>query len=311
MPLLGLVLPLKVLVPAWTLIGMAAGTALLGSDRKQGRLGRGRQARARHARSASPSASMSSRCSTSATLAKWVGGFVLAYGLYSLWATFTARKSRTCRRASPRCVGGIGGGMTGTVVGTMGSMFFAMYFDAIGLAKDNYRATMTAILLTLTLMRGVGYFAVGEFSRDVCGRHRDAVSADAGRHLHRQPPPPRHERDGLPPHRGLRADRQRARSAHQIAKRGPAGRGPGQNRRFSASNRLPAGTYCALQHGEVRGLRSSGATRASRHRSMRSFSMSYLKQKLSLPAGEIRRARRRVRRCGRSGWSISSIHPRR
>ena len=32
MPLLGLVLPLKVLVPAWTLIGIAAGTALIGSD---------------------------------------------------------------------------------------------------------------------------------------------------------------------------------------------------------------------------------------------------------------------------------------
>jgi uncharacterized protein len=49
----------------------------------------------------------------------------------------------------------------------MGSVFFAMYFDAIRLAKDSYRATMTAILLTLTVIRGVGYFAVGEFSRDV------------------------------------------------------------------------------------------------------------------------------------------------
>ena len=37
-PLLGLALPLKVLVPAWTLIGIAAGTALLGSDRKLDRL---------------------------------------------------------------------------------------------------------------------------------------------------------------------------------------------------------------------------------------------------------------------------------
>jgi uncharacterized membrane protein YfcA len=46
-------------------------------------------------------------------------------------------------------------------------VFFAMYFDAIRLAKDNYRATMTAILLTLTLVRGVGYFAIGEFSREV------------------------------------------------------------------------------------------------------------------------------------------------
>jgi uncharacterized membrane protein YfcA len=35
MPLLGLVIPLKILVPAWNLIGIAAGTALMGSDRKK------------------------------------------------------------------------------------------------------------------------------------------------------------------------------------------------------------------------------------------------------------------------------------
>ena len=64
-------------------------------------------------------------------------------------------------------VGGFAGGMTGTVVGTMGSTFYAIYFDAIRLAKDNYRATMTAILLTLTVTRGIGYYAVGEFTRDV------------------------------------------------------------------------------------------------------------------------------------------------
>jgi uncharacterized membrane protein YfcA len=53
------------------------------------------------------------------------------------------------------------------VVGTMGSVFFAIYFDTIRLAKEQYRATMTAVLLTLTVLRGVGYWSVGEFSRDV------------------------------------------------------------------------------------------------------------------------------------------------
>jgi uncharacterized protein len=53
------------------------------------------------------------------------------------------------------------------VLGTMGSIFFAMYFDAIRLAKDQYRATMTAILMTLTVVRGIGYLAVGEFTREV------------------------------------------------------------------------------------------------------------------------------------------------
>ena len=33
MPLLALVIPLKVLIPAWTLIGLTAGVTLLGRDR--------------------------------------------------------------------------------------------------------------------------------------------------------------------------------------------------------------------------------------------------------------------------------------
>ena len=92
---------------------------------------------------------------------------MLAYGLYSLWGTFGAAAKPHLPPRIAAALGGLGGGMTGTVVGTMGSVFFAMYFDAIRLAKDSYRATMTAILLTLTVIRGIGYFAVGEFSRDV------------------------------------------------------------------------------------------------------------------------------------------------
>ena len=166
LPLLALVLPLKVLVPAWSLIGMAAGTALLGSDRKRiawaevGKL--------------VPGTLIGIAVGlyvftllTSASLAKWVGGFVLAYGLYSLWTTFTTRKNVHLPPRVAALVGGVAGGMTGTVVGTMGSTFYAIYFDAIGLAKDNYRATMTGILLTLTVIRSIGYYAVGEFTRDV------------------------------------------------------------------------------------------------------------------------------------------------
>ena len=34
LPLLSLVMPIKLLVPAWTLIGIAASVALIGEDRK-------------------------------------------------------------------------------------------------------------------------------------------------------------------------------------------------------------------------------------------------------------------------------------
>ena len=166
MPLLGLVLPLKVLVPAWTLIGIAAGAALMGSDRNK--------VAWREMIKLVPGTLIGIAIGlyvftllSSDTLAKWLGVLVLLYGLYSLWGTFGARAKPHLPPKLAALLGGIGGGMTGTVVGTMGSVFFAVYFDAIELAKDSYRATMTAILLTLTITRGIGYFAVGEFNREV------------------------------------------------------------------------------------------------------------------------------------------------
>jgi uncharacterized membrane protein YfcA len=166
MPLLGLVLPLKLLVPAWTLIGIAAGGALIGNDRNR--------------IAWTEVAKLIPGCLvgiavglylftllTSETLAKWLGVVVLGYGVYSLWSTFRPAPKATLPLRLIALFGGFGGGITGTVVGTMGSVFFAMYFDAIKLAKDNYRATMTAILLTLTVIRGIGYWSVGEFSREV------------------------------------------------------------------------------------------------------------------------------------------------
>jgi uncharacterized membrane protein YfcA len=166
MPLLGLVLPLKVLVPAWTLIGIAAGAALMGNDRKKVAWS--------EMLKLVPGTLVGIAIGlyvftllSSDTLAKWLGLLVLGYGLYSLWGTFGAAAKPHLPSKIAAALGGLGGGMTGTVVGTMGSVFFAMYFDAIKLAKDSYRATMTAILLTLTIIRGIGYFAVGEFSRDV------------------------------------------------------------------------------------------------------------------------------------------------
>ena len=166
LPLLALVLPLKVLVPAWTLVALVAGGALIGGDRHKIAWA--------EVLKLVPGTLIGVAVGLyvftlldSASLAKWVGGFILAYGLYSLWGTFDVGAKAQLPPRFAAALGGFAGGMTGTVVGTMGSTFFAIYFDAIKLAKDNYRATMTAILLTLTTTRGIGYWAVGEFDREV------------------------------------------------------------------------------------------------------------------------------------------------
>ena len=166
MPLLGLVVPLKILVPAWTLVGIAAGVALLGEDRKH--------VSWRELARLVPGCLVGIAIGlyvftilSSETLAKWLGLMVLLYGLYSLAGTFRADVKPKFSPTIAAAFGGFGGGITGTVVGTLGSVFFAMYFDAIRLAKEQYRATMTAILMTLTVIRGIGYWAVGEFTREV------------------------------------------------------------------------------------------------------------------------------------------------
>lgn len=166
MPLLGLVVPLKILVPAWTLIGIAAGVALIGEDRKN--VSWREMARLIPGCMAGIAVGLYVfTLLSSETLARWLGVLVLLYGLHSLAGTFRADSKLKLPPPVAAAFGGFGGGLTGTVVGTMGSVFFAMYFDAIRLAKEQYRATMTAILLTLTLVRGVGYWAVGEFTREV------------------------------------------------------------------------------------------------------------------------------------------------
>lgn len=165
LPLLALVMPLKVLVPAWTLLALVAGSALIGADRR--RIAFAELLRLMPGTLAGVAVGLYvfTRLD-SQTLARWVGAFILAYGLHALWSTFGRTHPSQLPPRLAAAIGGFAGGMTGTVVGTMGSTFFAIYFDAIRLAKDNYRATMTAILLTLSVVRGAGYWAVGEFTRE-------------------------------------------------------------------------------------------------------------------------------------------------
>ena len=166
MPLLGLVIPLKVLIPAWTLIGLVASITLFGRDRHHVAWG--------DIVRLVPTCVIGIlvglylfKSLDSAVLAKGLGVLVLLYGLCSLLASWRppARWSVSPRVAAP--IVGLVGGIVGTTFGTMASVFFAMYFDALRRAKDQFRATMNAILLALVVLRGAGYWAVGEYTRDV------------------------------------------------------------------------------------------------------------------------------------------------
>jgi uncharacterized protein len=166
MPLLALVIPLKVLIPAWTLIGLVAGATLLGRDRAH-------IAWAHMARLA-PACLFGIAIGLyvftaldSNSLARGLGGLILLYGGYSMWLTGQPplHWQASARAAAP--LAGVLAGAVGTTFGTMASIFFAIYFDVVRMSKQEFRATMSAVLVALGIVRGFGYWAVGEYTRDV------------------------------------------------------------------------------------------------------------------------------------------------
>jgi hypothetical protein len=165
MPLLALVIPIKLLVPVWTLLGFTSSVAILGRDRKHVD-GRVFVAFIPWCVLGIAIGLYLFKTLDSRTLARGLGVLVIGYAAYSTWAAFrpSAAGFRLPRAFAP--LASALSGAVGALFGTMGSVFFAMYLDAQALKKDKFRATMSAMLLTLSAVRGIGYFAVGEFTRD-------------------------------------------------------------------------------------------------------------------------------------------------
>lgn len=163
MPLLALVIPMKVLVPVWTLLTITSSATLFGKDR-------------RHV-SAAMILKILPSCTAgilaglwlfktldAAWLSRGLGLLVSAYGLHALWQSLRGGSVQT-----PRAVATLASflaGAVGTLFGTMASIFFAIYMDALRVTKAQFRGTLAALMMTLAVVRGIGYWAVGEFGRE-------------------------------------------------------------------------------------------------------------------------------------------------
>ena len=164
MPLLALVIPIKVLVPVWTLLGVTSSIAIVGHDRKHVS-GRDFVAFIPWCVIGIAIGLYFFTLLDSHALARGLGALILVYAAYVLWSTFRPARLRAGSRGLGPLAGALSG-IVGTLFGTMGTVFFAMYLDVRALPKEAFRATMSAMLLTLSLLRGVGYYATGEFTRD-------------------------------------------------------------------------------------------------------------------------------------------------
>ena len=158
LPLLALVLPVKVLAPAWSLVGIVSSAAIVGAGR--------RHVDRREYLGLMPGCALGVvaglfvfKALDATLLARLLGGFIILYAAYSWWKP--SIKSPLLRPAASFL-----SGVVGTIFGSMASIFFAIYLDARGAGKQSLRATLSAMLLTLSVARTVGYAAVGELTAD-------------------------------------------------------------------------------------------------------------------------------------------------
>lgn len=164
MPLLALVVPMKVLVPVWTLLTISSSATLFGKDRRHVSL--------RHILGILPACVLGIalglylfKILDAALLARGLGALVTGYGFYALSQTRTAASAKPPPRGIATAASFLAGAV-GTIFGTMASLFFAVHLDAIRITKEQFRGTLSAMMLTLAVIRGLGYFAVGEFGRE-------------------------------------------------------------------------------------------------------------------------------------------------
>jgi len=166
LPLLALVLPVKVLAPAWSLVGIISSAAIVGKDRQH--------VDRRQYLGLLPGCALGVlaglfvfKALDATLLGRLLGGFIMLYAAYSWW--MTTRPAGAKPPVPPRIlrpVASFFSGAVGTIFGSMASIFFAMYLDAGGAGKHALRATLSAMLITLSVARTIGYAAVGELTLD-------------------------------------------------------------------------------------------------------------------------------------------------
>lgn len=98
-------------------------------------------------------------------LARWLGAYVLAYALYSLFGDRFLRKPPDLPRWLIHPVAALGG-FVATIFGGLAGPIYVTYFDAQKLAKGVFRVTVSTTLLVLSVVRSIGYVATGVFRRE-------------------------------------------------------------------------------------------------------------------------------------------------
>ena len=165
LPLIALVLPMKLVVPVFTVLGIFSSWSIVFNDR--------RHVEWRELLRLLPYTIVGAliglyfyNAFDARTLARGLGVLVLAYGSLTLWQSLRQRPSPEWPPRLALPLAGTLAGTVGTLFGAMAGVFYAIYLDMQKLDKHRFRATVAATLLVLGIVRGAGYFAVGAYDRE-------------------------------------------------------------------------------------------------------------------------------------------------
>jgi len=97
-----------------------------------------------------------------AFLVKAFAAFIIVYGF---WGLLPRRPAWRLAPGALAVAAGGSGGLVATLFGGMAGPFYAIYLRALALDKRRFRASMSSVLLCLGLVRAAGYGSLGFFDR--------------------------------------------------------------------------------------------------------------------------------------------------
>ena len=100
-----------------------------------------------------------------ALLTRFLGVYVVAYALYSLFGERLLGRALSMPRWMVHPISVVGA-LISTLFGGLAGPLYVTYFDSLRLAKGAFRVTVSTTLLTLSIVRSTGYFVTGVFRAD-------------------------------------------------------------------------------------------------------------------------------------------------
>jgi uncharacterized membrane protein YfcA len=98
---------------------------------------------------------------------KGLGLFIFCYGLYALWRIAHPPRPLRIPPALLAAAMGTTSGLVGTMFGALAGIFVAVYLDVLNLPKHEFRATMAGTLMLMGIARTLGYVSVGAVDNEV------------------------------------------------------------------------------------------------------------------------------------------------